>query len=106
MKRSLLIIAVLASTALCGCSTINSAGIGGQPRLVCKSDGSAAIDDRLLGSDRVSLGLVRAFPDGASLCTPKVAQVVPAASPSHAPDTTLSAGSLSVLSNMVPVRTP
>jgi hypothetical protein len=73
MKRCLTFILLL---ALAGCSTINEYGIGGEPRLLCAyRDGAPFIDDKLAGSDRVRGSVLRAFPDGASLCAaPKPAQ--------------------------------
>jgi uncharacterized protein YceK len=64
--------AIILAAALSGCSTIHSAGIGGEPVLACSfRDSKAFIDDRLLGSDEVHLGLARRFKDGDSLCVVK-----------------------------------
>lgn len=53
--------------AMSGCSTLNSYGIGGPPKLMC-SAGLAEIDDRIAGSDAVRLSVVRRFADGDKLC--------------------------------------
>lgn len=67
MKRTPL--AILIAASLAGCSTIHSAGIGGAPALACSfRDAEAFIDDRLLGSDEVHLGVARRFKDGDALC--------------------------------------
>ena len=53
--------------SLAGCDTLNSFGIGGEPALVC-AKGVASIDDRIAGSDRVRVSVVRRFRDGDKLC--------------------------------------
>ena len=54
--------------ALSGCSTLAEYGIGGPPRLMCGTDGLAALDDRIVGPDAARLSLVRRFADGDKLC--------------------------------------
>lgn len=53
--------------ALSGCSTLNSYGIGGPPKLACAGS-AAAIDDRIVGSDDMHVSMVRRFADGDALC--------------------------------------
>jgi len=61
----LLFIFVLA--LLAGCSTLESAGIGGEPLIYCRA-GEAVIDDRLVGPDAARLSLVRRIKDADPLC--------------------------------------
>jgi hypothetical protein len=84
MARTLIILALAA--LLAGCDTLNSYGIGGEPRLICTyRDAKASIDDRVAGSDKVHGSIVRRFEDGDSLCAPlKPARVAPAAAASAA----------------------
>lgn len=72
MKRILpyLLVAVFVvlSLAMCsGCTTVAEYGIGGPPRNVCAGQQSY-INDRIAGTDNVSLSVVRRFQDGDNLC--------------------------------------
>lgn len=58
---------LLAACLLAGCSTLNRAGIGGEPLLYCRK-GEAVIDDRIVGPDSARLAVVRRFKDGDALC--------------------------------------
>lgn len=62
MKTILLLCVFLA-----GCSTLEGAGIGGEPKLYCRK-GEAVIDDRIVGPDRARFSVVRRFKDGDPLC--------------------------------------
>ena len=64
MKHALIL---LAAVFLTGCGTLNSLGIGGEPELTC-AKGAASIDDRIAGSDRVRVSVIRRFRDGDKLC--------------------------------------
>ena len=52
---------------LAGCSTLESAGIGGEPRIYCRQ-GVAMLDDRLIGPDQARLSVVRRIKDADALC--------------------------------------
>lgn len=66
MKCALILLSML---ALAGCATMNNHGIGGEPKLMCSfRDAGAFIDDKLIGSGSVRASVLRAFPDGNSLC--------------------------------------
>ena len=65
------LIALALAGLLAGCNTLNSAGIGGEPKLLCSfRTGKAVLDDRIAGTDRVSVTVARAFADGDQLCLP------------------------------------
>jgi hypothetical protein len=53
--------------ALSGCSTLNRYGIGGDPKLACVK-GAAFIDDKIAGTDKVRLSVVRRFEDVDAAC--------------------------------------
>lgn len=60
---------ILAVVLLAGCDTINSYGLGGEPVLMCKArDGTAHIDDKLIGQEKVHASVVRRFSDADRLC--------------------------------------
>lgn len=54
--------------ALTACSTLNEYGIGGDPKLMCSPKKQAYIDDKLVGSDEVSLTVKRRFKDVDKTC--------------------------------------
>lgn len=60
---------IFALALLTGCTTLNDWGIGGKPTLQC-AKGKAEINDRIAGSDRVSLAMIRQFDDANALCAP------------------------------------
>lgn len=63
---------VLLLYLLVGCSALNNAGIGGEPVLMCKyRDGTAYIDDPVVGSDEVHASVARRFADVDALCAKK-----------------------------------
>ena len=66
MKHALIL---LAAVLLTGCGTLNSLGIGGEPKNTC-ANGVASIDDRIAGSDQVRVSVIRRFRDGDKLCSP------------------------------------
>jgi len=66
MKHSLL---ALLAVALTGCSTLNSYGVGGEPRIACYTrDNTAILDDHVVGSDSVHASVVRRITDADALC--------------------------------------
>jgi hypothetical protein len=68
MKPLIYALALVSAVLLLGgCSTLNRYGIGGDPKLIC-AKGAAFIDDKLAGSDRVRLSVVRRFEDVDKAC--------------------------------------
>lgn len=65
----LLLAFVLGILAMCasGCTTVAEYGIGGPPKAMCAAERSY-INDRIAGTDNVSLSVVRRFEDGDRLC--------------------------------------
>ena len=59
--------ALILALALSGCSTLESVGVGGEPRIYCRQ-GEAVLDDRLLGPDHARLSVVRRIMDADPLC--------------------------------------
>ncbi len=59
--------AIIMAFLLAGCSTLESVGIGGEPRIYCRQ-GEAVLDDRLLGPDQARLSVVRRISDADPIC--------------------------------------